>query len=58
MDLLINPLIFIFIILKRFRVTKSVVLEIQKLVMNHKSRVVKLNSGQHEFSFNYVSHKN
>ena len=36
--------IHIFIVVKRFMVTKSSVMEIQNLVVNHRSRPIKLNT--------------
>ena len=46
------------VIVKKFTVTKSSVVEIQNLVVNPKSRPVKLNSEQYQFLLKYVSSKN
>ena len=43
---------------KSSMVTKSSVMELQNLVVNPKSRHVKLNSKQYQFLFKYVSSKN
>ena len=43
--------------MKKFMITKSSIVEIQKLV-NSKSWPIKSNSEQYQFSFKYISSKN
>ena len=56
-DPLINPLIFTSFCYREFCVTKSLVMEIQHLIVNSRSRPVKSDSKEYQCLFKYVSSK-